>query len=107
MKLILAIISTDDSLKVSKALTKEGFGVTKMASTGGFLMSGNTTFLIGAKDEKVQQIVDIISAHSQKRTKLIQPAASYGLGIYNSFPMEVSVGGATIFVMDVEQFLKV
>ena len=51
MKLILAIVSNDDSSKVSSALTKNHFSVTKLATTGGFLLSGNTTFLIGTQDE--------------------------------------------------------
>ena len=52
MKLILAIVSNDDSSKVSSALTKNHFSVTKLATTGGFLLSGNTTFLIGTQDER-------------------------------------------------------
>ena len=51
MKLILAIVSNDDSSKVSSALTKNHFSVTKLATTGGFLLSGNTTFLIGTQDD--------------------------------------------------------
>ena len=53
MKLILAIVSNDDSGAVSSALTRGGFSVTKLATTGGFLMAGNTTFISGVEDEKV------------------------------------------------------
>ena len=53
MKLIYAIVSDDDSSVVSRQLTKNGFFATKLASTGGFLMSGNTTFMICTDDEKV------------------------------------------------------
>ena len=49
MKLIIAIVNNDDSAVVSSSLTKEGFTVTKLSTTGGFLMVGNTTFLIGLK----------------------------------------------------------
>ena len=45
MKLIFAIVSNDDSSRVSKELTKNKYSVTKLATTGGFLMAGNTTFL--------------------------------------------------------------
>ena len=53
MKLIFAIVSNDDSSKVSKELTKNRFSVTRLATTGGFLMAGHTTFLIGTEDDKV------------------------------------------------------
>jgi len=106
MKLIIAIVSNDDSSKVSSALTKESFSVTKLATTGGFLMSGNTTFLIGTEDEKVETVISIIGKHSKKRTQMVPSSASYGVGMYTSFPVEVTVGGATLFVVDVEQFIK-
>ena len=105
MKLILAIVSNDDSSKVSSALTKNHFSVTKLATTGGFLLSGNTTFLIGTQDEKVDEVITIIADHSKKRKQMVP--SSYGVGMYTTYPVEVQVGGATIFVMDVERFEKV
>lgn len=106
MKLIFAIVSNDDSSKVSKELTKNRFSVTKLATTGGFLMAGNTTFIIGTEDERVDEAIDIIGKHSKKRTQMVPSSASYGVGMYTSFPVEVQVGGATIFVMNVERFEK-
>ena len=107
MKLIFAIVNNDDSSNVSGGLTKEGFSVTKLATTGGFLMSGNTTFIIGSDNDNVQKIIDIIAKHSRKRNQLVPTSDSYGAGLYSSFAVEVTVGGATIFVMDVERFEKV
>ena len=106
MKLIFAIVSNDDSSKVSKELTKNRFSVTKLATTGGFLMAGNTTFIIGTEDERVDEAIEIIGKHSKKRTQMVPSSASYGFGMYTSFPVEVQVGGATIFVMNVERFEK-
>ena len=65
MKLILAIVSNDDSGAVSSALTRGGFSVTKLATTGGFLMAGNTTFISGVEDEKVDEVIGIIAKHSR------------------------------------------
>ena len=53
MKLIIAIVNNDDSNAVQTALTEGGYFITKMATSGGFLRKGNTTFLIGTNDEKV------------------------------------------------------
>ena len=60
MKLVLAIVNNDDSAIVSSALTKEGFFVTKLSTTGGFLMVGNTTLLIGTEDDRVGKLKEIL-----------------------------------------------
>ena len=82
------------------------FSVTRLATTGGFLMAGNTTFLIGTDDDKVDEVISIIGKHSKKRTQMVPSSASYGVGMYTSFPVEVQVGGATIFVTNIERFEK-
>ncbi len=107
MKLILAIVSNDDSSAVSSAITKAGFQMTKLATTGGFLMAGNTTFISGVDDEKVDEIIEIVSKHSSRRTQVMPSASTMDVGMYAAFPVEVTVGGATIFVLDVDRFEKV
>lgn len=106
MKLILAIVSNDDATDVSSALTKNGFSVTRLATTGGFLRAGNTTIIAGTEDEKVDRCIELIGQESKRRTEIVPSSASYDIGRYASFPVEVQVGGATIFVLDVEQFIK-
>ena len=106
MKLILAIVSNDDSSSVSSALTKANFQVTRLATTGGFLRAGNTTMIVGTDDDKVDQAIEIIGNESKRRTEIVPSTDSYDIGRYASFPVEVQVGGATIFVLDVEKFLK-
>ena len=105
MKLILAIVNNDDSAKASSALTDAGFAVTRLSTTGGFLMVGNTTFLIGTEEEKVDEVIALVGKHSKRRTQLISGTA-YGTMHAAAFPVEVTVGGATIFVVDVERFEK-
>ncbi len=107
MKLILAIMSNDDSPAVSNALTKEKFQVTRLATTGGFLRSGNTTLIVGTEDERVEKAMEVIGEYSRRRTEVIPSTSSYEIGRYTSFPVEVQIGGATIFVIDVEQFVKI
>lgn len=70
-------------------------------------MAGNTTFIIGTDDEKVDKAIEVISKHSKKRVQMVPSSASYGVGMYTTFPVEVTVGGATIFVLDIERFEKV
>ena len=98
MKLILAIINFDDANAVTHALTKKGFSSTKLATTGGFLMAGNVTILIGVDEEKVQTVIDIIREHSHSRKQMIPTTTEMSYGYYPSMPVEVVVGGATIFL---------
>jgi len=107
MKLIFAIVNSDDSNAVQSGLTQSGYSATKLATTGGFLKAGNTTFIIGTDNEKVDEVISIIEKHSKKRNQIVPTSASYGAGLYSSYPVEVTVGGATIFVTDVERFEKV
>ncbi len=106
MKLVLAIVSNDDSSSVSTALNKENFQVTRLATTGGFLRAGNTTLIIGVDDDRVEACLKIIGEECSKRTEMVPSTASYDIGRYTSFPVEVQVGGATVFVLDVSQFHK-
>ncbi|NMB18465.1 MAG: transcriptional regulator [Erysipelothrix sp.] len=106
MKLILAIVSNDDASSVSASLTKENFSVTRLSTTGGFLRSGNTTIIVGTEDDRVDDCIDIIGRECKKRSEVVPSSASYDIGRYASFPIEVQVGGATVFVLDVDQFHK-
>ena len=107
MKLIIAIVSNDDSSAVTNSLMENGFIVTRLATTGGFLRAGNTTLLIGTEDEKVPAALEVIKAESSKREEIVPASTSFDMTHYSSYPITVTVGGATIFVVDVEQFIKV
>ena len=107
MNLIIAIVNNDDSAVVSSALTSENFIVTKLSTTGGFLMVGNKTFLIGAEDGDVSRVKEIIKKYSQTRTAINPSTSSFGRGLSNnSLQSEVKVGGATVFVLDVNSMEK-
>ncbi len=107
MKLILAIVNNDDSAKASSALTDAGFSVTRLSTTGGFLMVGNTTFLIGTEDEDAPRAVEILKTHCTSRKQVQPSTASYGVGVGNmSLQEKVKVGGATVFILDVEKMEK-
>ncbi len=107
MKMILAIINHDDSHSVIMQLMKQGFSITKLATTGGFLRAGNVTILIGADDNKVEEAINVIKEYSNSRKQVIPTTAELGMGFYPTKPVEVAVGGATVFVMDVERFEKI
>jgi uncharacterized protein YaaQ len=110
MKMIYAIIQSADSNNVTELLNKEGFVVTKLATTGGFMRKGNTTLLVGTKEEHVQKVIEIIKKEcgERKHVKYNLPYSENPSMISGMLvPVTVDVGGAVIFVVDVERFEKV
>jgi len=109
MKLIIAIVQDEDASRLISGLMSEGYRVTKLATTGGFLRSGNTTLLVGVEDDKLESAMAIIEKTCKSRKQIAtSPSPISGTtGVYVPYPIEVTVGGATIFVLDVEQFSKI
>ena len=106
MKLLLAIVDREDANTVVRNLSSRGFSCTKLATTGGFLLSSNITLMIGVEDKMVQTVIDIIEEFSHSRKQVI-PNNDLSFDFDTNVPLEVSVGGATIFVVDVDRFEKV
>jgi uncharacterized protein YaaQ len=108
MKLILAVVQDQDSNKLMNALVDHNFRATKLASTGGFLKSGNTTFMIGTEDIRVDKALQIIKENCRSRDQLVAPISPMGgnADSYVPYPVEVEVGGATVFVLPIEQFVQ-
>lgn len=106
MKLIFAIINDEDSSRLMAELNKANFRVTKLSSTGGFLRAGNTTLLIGVEEDDLDFALEIVRRNSSSRKATINTTTSpTGMGSsYIPFPVEVNVGGATVFVINVEQY---
>ena len=109
MKLVLAIVQDDDALDLIEELNDKGCRVTKLATTGGFLKSGNTTLMIGVEIDNVDIVINIIEEVCKRRKQVVstQPGLSGESGMYMPFPLEVEVGGATVFVIDVDKFVKI
>lgn len=109
MKMIITIIHDEDSHKLVEKLYNAGFSSTKLASTGGLLRTGNTTLFIGVEEDQVDEVIEIIKATCQttKRISLINPPTSAMPEGYMPYPIEVLVGGATLFVLDVDKYMKI
>jgi len=111
MKIIFAIVSADDGTRVTDVLTDNHFSVTRLSTTGGFLKKGNATLMIGTDDEKVDEAIHLIKDTCGKRQRIdinipTHNVASISAG-YMMMPVTVELGGATIFVTDVERFEKI
>ena len=108
MKLIIAIVQDEDASRLISELMSDGFGVTKLATTGGFLRAGNTTLLVGVDDDRFDSAMSVIEKVCKSRKQIAaSPVSMVGVpGAYTPYPIEVIVGGATIFVLTVDQFVK-
>lgn len=94
MKLIIAIVNDEFSAKLIRSLMKNKIRTTKLSSTGGFLKAGNTTLLIGAEDDKIDKVIDMIK--NQCKSTQVQEG-----------DQELTVSGANLFIMDIDQYLKI
>lgn len=94
MKLIIAIIQDEHVTKVIRTLMDNKIRTTRLSSTGGFLKSGNTTLFIGVESDKVDEVVELIK--KQCYSKKVKSGSD-----------EITVGGANLFVVDIDQYLKI
>lgn len=108
MKLVIAVIQRQDATELLDALTEQGQRVTRISSEGGFLREGNVTLLIAVEDHAVESLLRIIRMHCYTRTRFVSPLPPVAESgeFYPPMPVEVQVGGATIFVVQAQQVLR-
>ena len=109
MKLVIAIIQDEDRRKLSSLLMEKGFRITQVNSSGGFLRAGNTTMMIGVEEQKLNELLDAIREVCMPRKQMISaPVHSFDMaGAAAAVPIEITIGGATVFVLDVDQFVRI
>ncbi len=105
MKLIIAIVHSDDAQAVIAEISRAGFSATKLSTTGGFMRAGNTTLLIGVEEAQVDEVIALIGKKAHSHKQIVSSSAASESAV-KSVPLEVNVGGATIFVVDVDKFVK-
>lgn len=106
MKLIMSIIHSDDKVRLLDALTGAGYRATTISTTGGFLRQGNATIFVGTEEENVPDVLQLIKENCRTRTQYVNPLPpliEFG-ETYLPTPVNVQVGGATVFVLDVAHF---
>ena len=106
VKLVLAIVQEEDANALAESLLAEEFSLTRINTAGGFLREGNVSFLLGVEDERLGQLLSIIRRNCVTRTQYVNPLPPIMEPgeFYMPYPVEVQVGGATVFVFEVERF---
>ncbi|HLZ93805.1 MAG TPA: cyclic-di-AMP receptor [Candidatus Dormibacteraeota bacterium] len=109
MKLVIAVVQGEDAQRTSEALSGQGFSSTRITSSGGFLQQGNVTFFIGVEDTRVAEAVQVIRDNCRERSRYLTPMPPVPEPgeYFMPYPVEVQVGGATVFVVPVDSFEKI
>ena len=92
-KLIIAVVQNEDADNVVDALLEDEFRATRLASTGGFLRRGNTTLMVGADEDQIDRILDLVRSNARSGNS---PAEG----------SEVQSAAATVFVLDLEDYQR-
>ncbi len=106
MKLVFAIVHSEDAGKLVEALTEKEYRVTRLQSSGGFLKQSNASVVVGVEEAQVEDVLAIIREACHARTQYINPMPPIMEPgeFYMPYPVEVPFGGATVFVLDVARY---
>lgn len=108
MKLVVAIVHNEDAGALVDALLDKEFRATRLHSSGGFLKQSNATILLGVEEAEVEEVISIVRDNCTSRTQTVNPMPPIMEPgeFFMPYPLEVEVGGATVFVVPVERFEK-
>ena len=106
MKLVVAIVHNEDAGVLVDALLEHEYRATRLHSSGGFLKQGNATVIVGVEDDQVDEVMGIVRENCNARTQIVNPMPPIMEPgeFFMPYPLEVEVGGATVFVLPVERF---
>ena len=108
MKLVMAIVQDKDSNRLANAFIDANIRATRLPSTGGFLKAGNSTFMIGIEEVRVPEALEVIKKTCQSRKQYLSISMSLDVSMDGQvpYPVEVEVGGATVFVLPIDGFYQ-
>ena len=106
MKLIVAIVHSEDAGALVDALLEKEFRATRLHSSGGFLKQSNATIILGVEEDSIEAVLGIIRDTCHARTQVVNPMPPIMEPgeFFMPYPLEVEVGGATVFVLPVDRF---
>lgn len=106
MKLVVAIVHNEDAGALVDALLEKDHRATRLHSSGGFLKQSNATIIVGVEDDQVDAVLDVVRENCTSRTQVVNPMPPIMEPgeFFMPYPLEVEVGGATVFVVPVDRF---
>jgi len=109
VKLVVAIVHSDDARSLVDLLLDREFRATRLHSSGGFLKQSNATILLGVEDDEVEEVMALIREACTSRTQIVNPMPPIMEPgeLFLPYPLEVAVGGATVFVLPVDRYERI
>jgi uncharacterized protein YaaQ len=109
MKLVVAVVQGKDVEALLRALRASGYRATQINSSGGFLRENNVTIMTGVDDVRVPDVFRLIRENCYTRTQYVNPLLPIMEPgeFYMPSPVEVQVGGATVFVLQVARYERI
>jgi uncharacterized protein YaaQ len=106
MKMVVAIVHNEDAGALVDALADKEFRATRVSSSGGFLKQSNATIFLGVEEADVEEVISIVRANCTSRTQVVNPMPPIMEPgeFFMPYPLEVEVGGATVFIVPVDRF---
>lgn len=109
VKLVVAIVHNEDAGQLVDTLLEQEYRATRLHSSGGFLKQSNATVMVGVEDVQVDEVLDLIRATCHSRSQIVNPMPPIMEPgeFFMPYPIEVEIGGATVFVLPVERFERI
>jgi uncharacterized protein YaaQ len=106
VKLVVAIVHNEDAGALVDALLDREYRATRLHSSGGFLKQSNASIMLGVEDDQVDEVFEIVRTTCISRTQIVNPMPPIMEPgeFFMPYPLEVEVGGATVFVLPVERY---
>ncbi len=101
--LLIAVVQGQDVDIAIESLLDDGFKVTRLPSVGGFLGRKNATLMIGVDEDHQEKAIEILNKNCRQRVAFIAiPMENSPLPM--PAPTPVTIGGASIFSIEVEHY---
>lgn len=103
MKMVMAVVPRDEAECVLEALIAAGFTATFVESRGGMLRQAQYMLFIAVENKVLEQVLTIIqdSCHSKVYVESGESGKPFSLG---HTPVTTEVGGAAVFIWDLDRF---
>jgi uncharacterized protein YaaQ len=104
-KLLIAVVHSEDAGPLRDALRSAELRITEVPSRGGFLQAGSVMVFMALEDDQVGLAMGLIEENCRSRThSVVEPLG----GMKASWlPTEVTQGGATVFVLPLDEIRRI
>jgi uncharacterized protein YaaQ len=105
MKMVMAVVPRDEAMHVLETLVAAGHMATFSESRGGMLRQAQLMLFIAVEKKDLEPVLTII--HDSCHSHVVVESSEPGMAFASSpTPVEAELGGAVVFVWDLERYEK-